>query len=611
MVRTNHWSLRYGIAVAAVVWSTASMLLVPVIGRSGVAIPFFAVLISAWFGGLGPGAFTTALCLVLYLIVLVNRGSHFPPWQILQFALFVAGGALITGLVEALHAARRRAEESRRSLSAVLISIGDAVIATDTRGRVTFMNPVASSLTGWAPEEAAGKPLAEVFSIVNESTRQSVEDPVVKVLRDGVIVGLANHTVLIARDGREWPVHDSAAPIRDAAGEIIGAVLVFRDDTERREYERRLLESARRKDEFLAMLGHELRNPLGAIKSAVSILETPEAEGHHAWGRDVLNHQVDHLSHLLDDLLDVARIARGRVVLRKEMIDVDAVIRHAVESVRHLFDERNHRLAIVVSPGMRRLEADPVRLEQVLVNLLNNAAKYTPTGGRIGLSARVEGDQVVIRVEDNGSGISRERLPTIFEPFAQGERTLARTEGGLGIGLTIVTSLVELHGGSVRASSPGPGLGSVFTMCLPVPESPSPEVEMLPASRPPLAPPPRYATRILIIDDNRDLAHSLARLLKYMGYEVETAHDGPDGIEAALAYGPDVLLLDIGLPNLDGYEVARRLRRVENLKRSLFIAISGYGHDEDRRRSWEAGIDHHLAKPVDIRTIAGLIEQPR
>ena len=232
MVRTNHWSLRYGIAVAAVVWSTASLLLVPAIGRSGATIPFFAVLISTWFGGLGPGVFTIAVGVVLYLIVLVNRGSSFPAWQILQIAFFVAGGAMITALVEVLHAARRRAEANERWLSAVLSSIGDAVIATDGQGRVSFTNPVARSLTGWAEDEAKGKPLEDVFAIVSEEDRQPVEPPVARVIREGVVVGLANHTALIARDGTERPIADSAAPIKDHEDKIVGVVLVFRDVTD-------------------------------------------------------------------------------------------------------------------------------------------------------------------------------------------------------------------------------------------------------------------------------------------------------------------------------------------------------------------------------------------
>jgi PAS domain S-box-containing protein len=565
---------------------------------------FFAIVLSAWYGGLWPGLLATGL------VALLTFTAPFTPWRAVRLALFLACGGSISVLAEILHAARRRAEESRRSLSSVLASIGDAVIATDAQGRVTFANQVAGSLTGWPPDEAAGKRLAEVFRAIDETTRQSLEDPASRALRDGAAVRSASHTVLIARDGAERPICDGASPIRDAAGKLVGAVLVFRDDTERREYERGLLDSGRRKDEFLAMLAHELRNPLGAIKAAVSALGTPGDEDHLAWGRDVLNRQVDQLSRLLDDLLDVARIARGRVALRKELIDVAEVIRHSVESVRHLLEGRGHQLEMAVSPGMGQLEADPVRLEQVLVNLLANAAQYTPPGGTIRISASCAGDRVVIRVEDNGPGISRERLPTIFESFAQGERTLGRHEGGLGIGLTIVKGLVELHGGSVTARSARPGLGSVFTVSLPAYGGQAPRVD------PPLA--PQVVTkptvgdsrRILIIDDNMDLARGLERLLEHRGHEVRTAHDGPEGIEAAISFVPDVLLLDIGLPNLDGYEVARRLRHEEDLGRSLIIAMSGYAQDEDRRRSYEAGIDHHLAKPVDIETIVGLIARP-
>jgi two-component system CheB/CheR fusion protein len=248
-------------------------------------------------------------------------------------------------------------------------------------------------------------------------------------------------------------------------------------------------------------------------------------------------------------------------------------------------------------------------LEQVLVNLLGNAANYTPNGGIIRVSAEREGDEVVIRVQDNGSGIPPDVLPRIFDLFAQGERSLARTEGGLGVGLTIVKSLVEQHGGQVAAQSRGLGQGSSFTVRLPAAAAEPPPADAPPATSPQAEAPAEHGARILIIDDNKDLARSLARLLRHVGHEVEMAYDGPEGIEAALAYDPDVLLVDIGLPNLDGYEVARRLRREENSRRSLMIAISGYGQEEDMRRSREAGIDHYLIKPVNIETIAGLIAQ--
>jgi CheY-like chemotaxis protein/anti-sigma regulatory factor (Ser/Thr protein kinase) len=293
------------------------------------------------------------------------------------------------------------------------------------------------------------------------------------------------------------------------------------------------------------------------------------------------------------------------IQVRKQLIDAYPVINHAIESVRPQIDDRKHHLEAAISPRILRLEADPVRLEQVLVNLLTNAAKYTPAGGRIELSAEHAGDQIIFRVTDTGMGIAPETLPRIFDLFAQGERTLARSEGGLGVGLTIVKKVVELHGGSVSARSEGPNRGSEFVVRLPAAEGPS-VAESVPAT--PTA--RKQGSRILVVDDNKDLARALARLLTLLGHEVEVAHDGPEGIEAARTSRPEVILLDIGLPNLDGYFVARALRHEVGLTDALIIAISGYGQEEDRRRSREAGIDHHLTKPVDLKTIAELIAQP-
>ncbi|HEV3168289.1 MAG TPA: CHASE3 domain-containing protein, partial [Isosphaeraceae bacterium] len=507
-------------------------------------------------------------------------------------------------------ASRREAEETLlgqlERWQVTLASIGDAVIVTDAEGRVTFMNPVAETLCAWTRDDAAEKPLGKVFHIVNEESRQVSEDPVAKVLREGMVMGLANHTILVASDGTERPIHDSAAPVRDSEGRITGVVLVFRDDTERRRHERELTLANRRKDEFLAMLAHELRNPLASIRSAVEMFDMPGAEGHLGWARDVIDRQVQHLAHLVDDLLDVARITRGTIRLRKQLIDAYPVLNHAIEAVRPLIDDRKHRFEASIAPKTMRLVADPIRLEQIVVNLLTNAAKYTPAGGRITLSAEHMGDQIIVRVRDTGVGIAPEALPHMFDLFAQGQRSLDRTEGGLGVGLTIVKDLAELHGGSVSARSEGVGQGSEFTVRLPATDE-QPATSQPTPSREQSS---HQGSRILIVDDNRDLARGLAKLLRLLGHETESAHDGPSGIEAVRAYRPEVILLDIGLPGMDGYEVARRLRMEEGLRDTLIIAISGYGQEEDRRRSREAGMDHHLVKPVDVKTLMDLITQP-
>jgi PAS domain S-box-containing protein len=534
-------------------------------------------------------------------------------WATTTFAVVSVAALLMVaalGVGVARHlASRRRSERALRDQlerwQVTLGSIGDAVIVTDGEGRVTFMNPVAESLCGRTRDTAAGRPLAEVFPIVNEESRQPVEAPVERVLREGVVVGLANHTVLIGADGTERPIHDSAAPIRDDQGRLTGVVLVFRDDTERRDRERELVEANRRKDEFLAMLAHELRNPLAAIRSAVETFGMPGTDDHDDWAKGVIVRQVEHLAHLLDDLLDVSRITRGLIQVRKQLIDAYPVINRAVESVRRLIDDRRQGLEVSIAPRPLRLSADPVRLEQVLVNLLTNASRYTPAGGHVRLSAEQDGDQIILRVADDGQGIAPEVLPRIFDLFTQGDRTLARSEGGLGVGLTIVRKLVDLHEGSVSARSEGPGRGSEFIVRLPA--VPDQAADSAPTAAGPTI--EKRGSRILIVDDNQDLAEGLARILRMLGHETEVAHDGPEGLEAARNHRPDVILLDIGLPRLDGYLVARTLRH-EGFRDTLIIAISGYGQEEDRRRSLEAGMNHHLTKPVDIKTITELIAQP-
>lgn len=291
------------------------------------------------------------------------------------------------------------------------------------------MNPVAQSHCGWTGDDAVGRPLDEVFRIVNEKTREPVESPVKRVLTDGVVVGLANHTMLISRDGVERPIDDSGAPILNARGEIDGVVLVFRDVTERRKSEDELRQANQRKDEFLAMLSHELRNPLTAIANAVQILLRPEAASALDWCREVMERQVKQLIRLVDDLLDVSRITKGKIQLRPQRIDLATLFRTAAETVRPLIEERKHHLHIVVVPERIVLEADPTRLEQVIVNLLANSAKYSESGARIELTGRLEGEDAIIQVSDNGIGIAPGFLPDVFGLFTQGDRSLRVPRG--------------------------------------------------------------------------------------------------------------------------------------------------------------------------------------
>jgi PAS domain S-box-containing protein len=804
-------------------------------------------------------------------------------------------------LVRAKEALQKQSDWLRVTLS----SIGDAVVATDTAGRVLFLNGVAETLTGWTTQDAQGRPLTDVFRIINEASRQPLENPAECALREGRVVGLANHTILVARDGTEIPIDDSAAPIRDDQGHVHGVVLVFRDIRERkraeaaqswlaaivessedavisktlegrilswnagaerlfgyspqeaigqlitliippdrqdeerlilerlrrgeriehyetvrltkrgrridisltispmrdsagrlvgaskiarditarrqaeqsarflavassalaeiidcestlqkvaslavpsfadwcvvdmlesdgsvrrlavahsdpekvdfvRELDRRyptlrsdaggagkvmtsgepewsaaipdellaalaedderfrllrelaltsylcvplksrgkvlgaltfataesgrtydihdvraaedlahraviaienarllaaLRDSDRRKDEFLAMLAHELRNPLSPIRNAVEIFRAkgpavPELE----WAMDIIDRQVELMTRLVDDLLDVSRITRGTIELRKRRVDLATVLNNAVEASRPLIDALGHELVIAVPPEPILLDVDPTRLSQVLMNLLNNAAKYMDRGGRIRLSARREGGLLLIEVKDTGIGIPGEMLPRVFEMFTQVDRSLDRARGGLGIGLTLVQRLVELHGGTVEARSDGPGKGSEFIVRLPVAPSESPKpAKSIQVDEKRTSTPKR---RILIVDDNKDSANSLGMLLRLMGNDVRMAYDGLEAVGAATAFQPELMLLDIGLPKLDGYEVARRIRH-EHGDQVMLIALTGWGQEDDRRRSREAGFDHHLTKPVDVNALQSLLADPK
>jgi CheY-like chemotaxis protein len=316
---------------------------------------------------------------------------------------------------------------------------------------------------------------------------------------------------------------------------------------------------------------------------------------------EVVERQVQHLSRLVDDLLDVSRFTRGKITLRKEPTDLAAVVARAVEIARSAVEGRRQELSVLHSSEPLRVEADPVRLAQVLGNLLNNAAKYTPEGGRIWLTAGREDGEAVLRVRDTGIGIRADMLPRVFDLFTQGDRTLDRAQGGLGIGLTLAKSLIELHGGRVEAHSAGPNQGSEFVVRLPLlPGSAHPEEARVEKNERNAPSPPR---RVLVVDDNTDTAESLAKLLELMGHQVRTAPDGPAALESVRDYRPEVVLLDIGLPGMDGYEVARRLRAERATEAVFLVALTGYGQEEDRRRSREAGFDRHLVKPVDLNTL--------
>jgi signal transduction histidine kinase len=375
--------------------------------------------------------------------------------------------------------------------------------------------------------------------------------------------------------------------------------------------EEALKDADRRKNEFLAMLAHELRNPLAPIRNALRILRLGEADAETVRSFSaMIERQVDQMVRLVDDLLDVSRISRGRIELRRELVELTSVVSQAVEAARSLANSMGHELGASLPSQPIYLDADPVRLAQVLGNLLNNACKFTDRGGRIWVTAEREGGQAVVRVRDTGIGIANDQLPRVFEMFTQVDTSLERQQSGLGIGLTLVKNLVELHGGTVQAHSGGEaGEGSEFVVRLPVlvetPPPPGP-----PASEPSVSEPVSTSTRrILVVDDNLDAAHSLATLLRLMGNDTRTAHAGLEALEVAAAFRPHVILLDIGLPKLNGYEVSRQLRSEPWGTEILLIALTGFGQDEDRRMSKAAGFHRHLVKPVDYKTLAKLLAE--
>jgi PAS domain S-box-containing protein len=513
--------------------------------------------------------------------------------------LFARNLAIRQRAAEVLHAERER-------FRTTLTSIGDAVVVTDAHGRVTLLNPVAQALTRW-DADAIGRPIDEVFRIVNEATRSPVENPVAKVLREGAIVGLANHTVLIGRDGTELPIDDSGAPIRDGRGRVAGVVLVFRDITARRAAEQELHENDRRKDEFLAMLAHELRNPLAPIRNAahtLALLGTPDDRIH--WVSGVIERQVGLMTRLVDDLLDVSRITSGKITLRREPVSIGSVIAQSVEAARPPAESRKETLEVDVDPDVGWVDGDQARLVQVVGNLLDNAIKYTEEGGHIRLTAHVDGREVVIAVRDSGVGIATDLLPHVFDLFTQADRSLARRQGGLGIGLTLVRRLVDMHGGRVEAASEGPGHGSEFTIRLPRLAVDAAEPAAEPALDAPEGPsaPPR---RVLVVDDQADSTDSLALFLRLRGHQVHTASDGPGALEEFARCQPEVVFLDLGLPGMSGYDVARRLRAMPEARDVRLVAVTGYGTEADREQTRAAGFDVHLAKPVDPHAVEALL----
>jgi two-component system, chemotaxis family, CheB/CheR fusion protein len=498
---------------------------------------------------------------------------------------------------------RKRAEQAAARLAAIVTSSEDAIISNSPDAKILTWNHGAEKLFGWRQDEAIGQPV----TILVPPDRLHETKAFSRKLARGEAVHQFE-TVRMRKDGSSVDVSLTLSPIL-VNGEAVAISAIVRNISERKRAERELKNADRRKDEFLATVAHELRNPLAPIRNAVEMLAMRDsADGEVDWARKVIDREVSYLSRLVDDLLEISRIRRNKLELRKEPTVLAEILTAAVDATRPLLAQRRHRLELPLEPAAVQLRADPIRLTQVLINLLTNAAKYTPEGGRIRIAVQLEGKHVLVRVKDNGIGIAADQMPHLFDMFYQANRSTEPAQAGLGIGLTLVRHLVKLHGGTVAADSAGLGQGSEFIVRLPLDTEPARAVERSSQTESK----PAAIRRILIADDYPGSAESLARWLRRFGHEVHTAVDGLQAFEAAQTTRPEVVLLDLGMPKLNGYDVAREIRAQPWGKRMVLIALTGWAREEDRRRTREAGFDAHLAKPLSYpQLISSVNELPK
>jgi PAS domain S-box-containing protein len=612
---------KYGLALLLVVvavplrvWLHAAM------GESGFAILFAAVLISAWMGGVGPGLMTLAIMHVIdaYWFHTPSRALVEPNiTSIVTVSVYYLVVATVGVLSQMRRSAQRRemdqqyeAVSQRERLRATLTCLADGVLVTDLQGHLTLMNPAAEAMTAWNIAEANGRPWWEILALRRDDRQDDLENPIERALQDGGVVHETTPLVLASRSGRTIPIAYSAAPVRDQQGNVTGVVLIFRDESERRRTELALRNADRRKDEFLATLAHELRNPLAPISLGLELLKMSTDDPQAAEEiRNMMQRQTQHMVRLIDDLLDVSRITRGKLELRKSQVELAKIVCNALEATRPLVEDAAHQLIVRLPEIPLLLYADANRLTQVLTNLLNNAAKFTPREGRIELTVQGTGSEAVITVSDSGIGIPADQLDCVFDMFTQVSSGSENSHAGLGIGLTLVKRLVEMHGGMITVHSRGHNLGTSFRLQLPA--LPAPPTSIGGDNLNGHAKVPIARRRILVVDDNMDALESLSLLVTRMGNEVCRAHDGLEALQAAERFQPEIVLMDLGMPNLDGYEAARRMRQEPWGRAVTLVATTGWGQDDDRRRSAEAGFDRHLVKPIDVAELRELLAVSR
>ena len=631
--------LRYGLTIVLFAATIGLSLLLTYFGiRINLTIPVVLALVAAaWYGGRGPGLLIALLFQATTIIYTTIppaasiAGAYFGYFSVLSLYVFLV--LVISGLKRV----QRRLNEQRELLQLTLSSIGDAVIATDIEGRINFINPTAEALSGWTLAEASGRPLHEIFRIVNEDTRETVESPFDAIKRHGATVGLANHTILIGKDGREIPIDDSGAPIRNAAGEVVGAVIVFHDVTERRETEqerelllerekaaRRSAESADRlKDEFLATVSHELRTPLNSILGWAATLNLNDSfdEGSVRNALRIIERNARAQSALINDILDVSRIVTGKLRVQSQPVDLGPVIRSAVDTLRPAIEAKAINVAIPDYSRSVQVSGDPDRLQQIMWNLVANAVKFTPKGGTIKIGLEENDALAEISVRDSGIGIDQQFLPYVFERFRQADSSAIRQDSGLGLGLSIVRHLVELHGGTVRVESEGHGRGSVFTVSLPyaremesggLPED-HPVASLKPSEGLAGDGIPKIANlrgvRVLVVDDDPDSLEVLCIMLAQYNVEVAAAASSAEALKLFEKWKPDVLISDLAMPGEDGFSLIKKIRALspEAGGNTPAAALTAYAREDDSINALAAGFHSHVAKPIDPQKLASMV----
>jgi PAS domain S-box-containing protein len=531
----------------------------------------------------------------------VNRPSGSPCWVANRGRGIYSDNGTLAGMIGIVQdiTQRRAAAEVSGHLAAVVESSEDAIITKTLQSIITTWNKSAERMFGYTAEEVIGRPI----TLLIPPNDVDEEPSILERLKRGERIE-HYETVRRRKDGGLIDVSLSVSPIKDDDGRIIGAASIARDITRQKASEELMRETDKRKDEFLATLAHELRNPLAPIRQATLISQSPSAtEAQKRWSHEVISRQVHHMALLLDDLLDISRITRGTLALRTEGTNLASIIEAAVETARPVIDAKRHAFTVEIPEEPVTFVADPLRLAQVLSNLLTNAAKYTDPEGRISLVATCDADHVTLRVTDNGIGIPPEAMGNLFGMFSQVKSSKDRSEGGLGIGLALARGLVELHGGTIEAHSAGTERGSEFVVRLPIRAH-----EARQPDRQPVATPAKSSRRrVLIADDNRDAADSLALLLQMEGHEVTVAHDGRQAIVAFEKVRPDAALLDIGMPGLNGYDIARMIRRSPHGQAVTLVAVTGWGQDHDKAQALQAGFNHHFTKPVEPEALTALL----